>query len=94
MADNQGTGWMYNPDGEMNKVKETERFNPSTRPQYTVVNNVVVLGCSYRIRLFPSRVDKILDPHQKVKVFLTQKSDAKHQCFADPHHGDADPDPS
>ncbi len=27
MADNQGTGWMYNPDGEMNKVKETKSFN-------------------------------------------------------------------
>jgi hypothetical protein len=27
MADNQGTGWMYNPDGEMNKVKETKKLH-------------------------------------------------------------------
>jgi hypothetical protein len=58
MADNQGTGWMYNPDGEMNKVKETKSFNPSTstRLRYTVDNKVVELGYSSWILLFPSKI--------------------------------------
>ncbi len=46
MADNQGTGWMYNPDGEINKVKETENFNSSTRLRYTIDNSVEDAGCS------------------------------------------------